>query len=237
MQAQLELDGIVVFAGCRTESPAAVCQRDRCIQRVEAKSKGRQIMTNAIQDVLIENDAARVLQLIREAEGLMEKALQVFHAAPQNFSLEATKYLEIAAQSLSLLQKSSTPAASRAPADVDSSQLAGESNGSANATVGEFKGDVRAHSRKTFFQKQLVAPVKDGRLPCSGEFIEVDCNDISQGGISLFMKRPPSFKECVVCLGPDNDLRLLAQVVHVRKSDCEDRHGFKIGCQFLGRIE
>jgi hypothetical protein len=103
--------------------------------------------------------------------------------------------------------------------------------------VEEPKAEMRASPRMVFPFKQLVAPLIGGQMPWPEDFIEVECRDISQSGISLFLKRPPGYKELVICLGPDDSqIQMLAQVVRVQELESDDRHGFAVGCQFLRRM-
>ncbi len=106
-----------------------------------------------------------------------------------------------------------------------------------DATENKPGREMRAHARKAFPFRQLVAPVKSDLMPWPDDFIEVECSDISQSGISLFLKLPPCFKELIVCLGPDTSQTLmLAQVVRVQEVDSADRHGYIVGCRFVERV-
>lgn len=94
----------------------------------------------------------------------------------------------------------------------------------------------REHARKAFPFRQMLAPIRDGEMPWPEDFIEVECRDISQSGISLFLKRPPSFQKFIICLGPkESEIRLYGSVVRVQEIDCEGRHGFVVGCHFFQR--
>jgi hypothetical protein len=106
-----------------------------------------------------------------------------------------------------------------------------------DATGCEALPEMRRHPRLAFQSRRLVAPVKTDLMPWPDDFIEVECLDISQSGISMFMKAAPNFKELVVCLGDDLSATLmLARVVRVREVRSGDRHGFTVGCQFLERV-
>ena len=135
------------------------------------------------------------------------------------------------------IQTMPNPADLCQPAADDRHEAVAEVNPSINVAVGEPKPEVRAHPRKAFPFKQLVAPVRNNQMPWLGDFIEVDCMDISQSGISLFLKRPPSYKELIVCLGSGaTQTRMLARIVRVQEIDCDGRKGFAVGCQFFKRV-
>jgi hypothetical protein len=91
----------------------------------------------------------------------------------------------------------------------------------------------REHARNAFPFKQMLAPIRSGEMPWPEDLVEVECRNISQSGISLFLKSPPRFRKFVICLGPENSpIQVYGKVVRVQEIDCDGRHGFVVGCRF-----
>ena len=68
--------------------------------------------------------------------------------------------------------------------------------------------------------------------------MNVECLDISVGGMSFFLDSPPEFKEFVVELGTSQGIRFLkARVARVHKATLGDRGGYVVGCRFIGRVD
>ena len=96
--------------------------------------------------------------------------------------------------------------------------------------------DRRQKPRRAYPYIQLIAPMKDDRLPVRSAFSEVLCHDISASGFSFFAPQPPPTDALVVAFGTRNTYTYLkAHVVHCRRT--EDGGKFLIGCQYTGRVQ
>ena len=96
--------------------------------------------------------------------------------------------------------------------------------------------DRRQKPRRAYPYIQLIAPMKDDRLPVRSAFSEVLCHDISASGFSFFAPQPPPTD----CAGrglwhPQHVHLSQAHVVHCRRT--EDGGKFLIGCQYTGRVQ
>jgi hypothetical protein len=90
--------------------------------------------------------------------------------------------------------------------------------------------EMRQNARHPFRYVQMMGTVNGDSLPSEEEFREVVCEDLSGGGMAMFLNHPPDFESCVIALGkPPNATYLLARVAHVQPV-------FRIGCQFLRRL-
>jgi hypothetical protein len=68
--------------------------------------------------------------------------------------------------------------------------------------------------------------------------MNVECLDISVGGMSFFLGSRPEFEEFVVELGTAQGIRFLkAQVVRVCEATLGERVGYVVGCRFIGRVD
>jgi hypothetical protein len=97
--------------------------------------------------------------------------------------------------------------------------------------------DKRRSPRRAFRYRQLIAPMRDGCLPSRNHFVEVECRDISAGGIALVLSEPPDFEDLVVALGkPPDESHFTSKVVRVE--ELEERGGtrYLVGCRFTGRV-
>ncbi len=98
--------------------------------------------------------------------------------------------------------------------------------------------ELRASPRRTFQYRQMIAPVTDGSMPLAGDFFEVDCCDISAGGLSFFLDRVPDFDKLIVALGkPPAVTHFAAQVARYAEKVNNGQRQFLIGCRFLGRTQ
>lgn len=96
----------------------------------------------------------------------------------------------------------------------------------------------RAHTRHVFRSKQVVAPVIDGRLPSSNAFFEVECVDLSAGGISFLLSKPPATSEFIIAVGVPGDLKhMRAEVRNCRPHTGDDRKLWRVGCKFTERVQ
>jgi hypothetical protein len=97
---------------------------------------------------------------------------------------------------------------------------------------------MRSSPRKTFKCNQRVAPLCSDLPPQKDEYFNVECNDISQGGISFYLKRPPGCERFAVVLGQKpNITTLIGRVASSKEVMHNDERMFLVGCQFVGRIE
>jgi len=75
-------------------------------------------------------------------------------------------------------------------------------------------------------------------LPRVDEYFNVECNDISQGGISFYLKRPPGCEQFAIMLGQKPSLTtLVGRVVYSRVVDHNGEKVYLVGCQFIDRLE
>jgi PAS domain S-box-containing protein len=96
----------------------------------------------------------------------------------------------------------------------------------------------RRSFRRAYRYRQAIAPMTDGVVPTRWEFFEVDCWDISLGGIAFFLDRPPDFQTLVVSLGRPPALNhFTAQVVRVARMEQHGRMRYLVGCRFLERVQ
>ena len=96
----------------------------------------------------------------------------------------------------------------------------------------------RRSFRRAYRYRQAVAPMAGGVVPARREFFEVDCWDISLGGIAFFLDRPPDFQTLVVSLGRPPALNYFtAQVVRVARMEQHGRMRYLVGCRFLERVQ
>ena len=108
--------------------------------------------------------------------------------------------------------------------------------------AGELKSAVRtaehrAHQRWPYPTTQWMAPYGPWGFPAKGMFQPVRCYDISRGGISFFLPRPPNFQFAVVTVGTPSELTyLLVRVVHHSKHDAAAGQQYLVGCLFLRRV-
>jgi hypothetical protein len=97
-------------------------------------------------------------------------------------------------------------------------------------------GENRTSGRSHFPAIQMLGPCGDWGLPQRHMFFEVRCCDLSQGGISFFLTRAPTFEFAVIGLGKEPNISyFLIQPKHFREHG-EDRNQYLVGCKFLGRV-
>ncbi len=95
----------------------------------------------------------------------------------------------------------------------------------------------RSSPRRAYRYRQRIAPMYDGLKPPKRTFFEVECRDISAGGISFLLSRLPDFDTLVVALGaPPAVSHFTARVMRVARIEQEGRICYLIGCRFLGRM-
>ncbi|MDZ4819516.1 MAG: hypothetical protein SGJ20_11140 [Planctomycetota bacterium] len=104
--------------------------------------------------------------------------------------------------------------------------------GNENAASAEQRGK----QRQSFNFLQLIAPYDGRRMPNQAEFHQVLCQDLSAGGFSYFTTDRPDYDGLIVALGAVPFNFFTAQILHRSHSYSGKLPGFRIGCQFTGRI-
>jgi GAF domain-containing protein len=103
---------------------------------------------------------------------------------------------------------------------------------------GTAAGDKRSGRRYRYGYRQRIAPVLDRRPPSEKDFFEVECHDISSGGFSFFLERPPQFERLVAAIGQDRTLNhLIAKVVRVAEVRRNGGAAYLVGCRFVKRVQ
>jgi hypothetical protein len=98
--------------------------------------------------------------------------------------------------------------------------------------------EQRVHQRKILMKLELVAPYEGRRFPDPEEFFEVQCFDISVGGISFFLAEPPTEKRYLLALGDREDP--IYAIVEVRRVALTKMHTipvYLVGCRFEERVK
>jgi hypothetical protein len=91
----------------------------------------------------------------------------------------------------------------------------------------------RASVRFPYRVTQMMAPIRRG---IQGPFREVNCSDISAGGISFYLDYPPDFDTFAIVLQNGQEpIRMLGKVVghEVNKGAAL----YLVRCQFMRRLE
>lgn len=97
--------------------------------------------------------------------------------------------------------------------------------------------EKRTSPRRRYQYRQMIAPMIGATIPRRRDFYEVDCEDISAGGISFYLERPPDFESLVVALGrPPTVSYFTARVVRIVAPSPPERPRYLIGCRFTGRV-
>jgi PAS domain S-box-containing protein len=97
--------------------------------------------------------------------------------------------------------------------------------------------ELRTSPRRTFQFQQSIAPMYGSTLPSRNKFFEVNCKDISAGGISFFLSQHPDFTSLLVALGrPPGVTYFTARVVRVTEVQENGKTQFMVGCRFIGRV-
>ena len=97
---------------------------------------------------------------------------------------------------------------------------------------------MRSSPRKKYTCNQRIGPMHGGLLPTTDEYFNVECNDISKGGISFYLKRPPGCEQFAVVLGQKPKITILAaKVVNTKEVEHDDQQMYLVGCQFIDRIQ
>jgi PilZ domain-containing protein len=96
--------------------------------------------------------------------------------------------------------------------------------------------DRRRSKRFAFPTLQWMAQYDHNGLPSRDQFRQVQCQDVSSGGISFLWPRIPDFEYVVIALetnGPP--IHVTARVTSVRPAAGQTGQ-LLIGCQFTGRL-
>ena len=170
--------------------------------------------------------------------GMKPAVLQVFHAA---------ETLHKRVSSGPLLQPVSTIARAVPQPSVISSIL---EHGASSLSKREFMGFAQdaqcttavsdgrlGTDRRPYDTCQNIAFFSDA-LPAAHEFEQVQCNDLSVDGVSFFLNRLPDQERVVISLGTAPKLMFMtARIVNERLVYKDGRAAYRIGCQFLNRVE
>ncbi|OHB84328.1 MAG: hypothetical protein A2V98_23790 [Planctomycetes bacterium RBG_16_64_12] len=98
------------------------------------------------------------------------------------------------------------------------------------------RSERRRHPRRSFPYSQWVAPVLGEELPAEEEFQEIECNDISSGGFSFLLPKPPQSDTFVAALGiPPRLTYLTAHITHVTRLERDGQPMYLVGCRYMGR--
>lgn len=98
-------------------------------------------------------------------------------------------------------------------------------------------GDERRRAKRFAFPTvQLMAQYDHNGLPSRDQFRQVQCQDISSGGISFLWSQVPDFEYIVIALETNGQpIHVTARVTSVRPAPGQTGH-LLIGCQFTGRL-
>lgn len=98
--------------------------------------------------------------------------------------------------------------------------------------------ELRSSPRRVFQYRQRIAPMYTGVIPRKHELFEVDCRDISAGGLSFYLEHEPDFRALIVGLGRDPDVTYFtARVMRVGQERVGDKVRYLVGCRLTGRVQ
>jgi hypothetical protein len=117
-------------------------------------------------------------------------------------------------------------------------------NGGASTAIGENNPppkkdrERRSSPREQYQYIQSVAPMHGHSTPATNDFIKVEFKDLSRGGVSFFLKRPPACKFFTVALGGKNSssTMLIAKVIRSQEVEHNEKHMYLVGCKFINRL-
>jgi PAS domain S-box-containing protein len=96
---------------------------------------------------------------------------------------------------------------------------------------------MRRAPRKSYRYTQWIALITGPHLPKPGEFMPVQCRDLSASGIGFYMNSVPAFDKLVVAVGREPDLKhFSADVVRVEEKNVGGKMKYLIGCRFTGIV-
>ena len=97
--------------------------------------------------------------------------------------------------------------------------------------------ELRSSPRNPYPYRQKIASMRSDQMPSEEDFFEVDCCDLSGGGMSFCLDDRPEFEDLVVALGrPPLVMHFSARVVHVAPVDRECGTVCRVGCRFQQRV-
>jgi hypothetical protein len=107
-----------------------------------------------------------------------------------------------------------------------------------SGTSGVAKGtEKRTAPRAGYEYVQKVAPVRKGAVPKPHDFFDVECCDLSRGGMAFYLPAAPDFNELLVVLGRKHELMFLrAEVCNVQEMASNGSFRYRVGCRFTGRL-
>ncbi len=94
----------------------------------------------------------------------------------------------------------------------------------------------RTSDRWLYPETQLLGPYGVWGLPTRQMFREVRCHNISKGGVSFFLPRPPVFELAVIEVGnrPITEYHLIQLVHYVEHVDAKKQ--YLVGCRFVKQV-
>ena len=97
--------------------------------------------------------------------------------------------------------------------------------------------DRRSRARRDYPYYQLIAPLRGGKAPDHGAFVEKKCHDISSRGFAFLTRKKPDYDKVVVAFGTRPAIvYLTADVRHVTAKDDAHPPQYVVGCRYSGRI-
>jgi hypothetical protein len=128
----------------------------------------------------------------------------------------------------------SSPAESATAVDGGNESTAPVENPSPEQSV----ESLRSSPRKQYQVSQRIAPMHNDLPPQVDEYFNVECNDISQGGISFYLKRPPGCEQFAIVLGQKPMVTvLIGRVVYSKAVKHNGDRMYLVGCQFIDRLK
>jgi hypothetical protein len=113
-----------------------------------------------------------------------------------------------------------------------------EDGGTAESPPSRSRRNRRRSPRQPYRYVQPITTLPDRAAQDLIALCEVECDDISGGGISLILDAPPEFEKFIIALGRGaHRVRLGAKVVNVRPAERDGRQVFLVGCEFLNRLD
>jgi hypothetical protein len=83
----------------------------------------------------------------------------------------------------------------------------------------------------------MVAPYSFDHIPTPNRFEAVECLDISKRGIAYLTPTRPTWEMVVITTGEAPDLVYrTARIVSVQEMPADEAPGFRVGCEFIGRL-
>lgn len=101
----------------------------------------------------------------------------------------------------------------------------------------ESDAEQRTEVRRPYQCVQRIAPIHHGELPKGNMFAEVECCDLSPGGVSFYTPAMPDYDGLVIALGtPEQPLYVTAEVVNTESRVENNRAVCRVNCRFTGRL-